>query len=61
MTNDEIADAISILRQRAGRRFASDALWHLIFDAEALLKGERTLASRHQIEFEIERALQSGT
>jgi hypothetical protein len=57
MTDSEISDAVKILRQRVSRR-PDSSLWDVIFDAEALLRGDRTLASREQIEHWLEQELQ---
>jgi hypothetical protein len=59
VTYDEIADAIYLLRRRAKQRNPDDALWGLIFEAEALLRGEFTLRTRERIEAELEKALQA--
>ena len=57
MTDDEIRDAIKIMRQRAIRAGPMHALWDLIFDCEALLKDQQTLVPRKQIELAVEHAL----
>ena len=56
LTDQDIADAITILRQRAGRAWGQQRLWELIYDAEALLKGERV--PRAEVERMIETELQ---
>jgi hypothetical protein len=50
MTDDEIRQHIKRLRMTAEAIGAQHALWELIFDAEALLSGRRTLLPRQYIE-----------
>ena len=57
MTDDELKDAVSIMRQRAARAWGQHALWEVIFDVEALLKGEPTQMDRTVIIAEVEEAL----
>ena len=53
MTDDELKAFIKAARQRAAPVGPLHALWDLIFDAEALLVGGKTLLSRKQIEQQI--------
>jgi hypothetical protein len=62
MTDDELRDAVKIMRQRATRAGQnadtwSDALWDLIVDCEMLLKGVETSVPRKEIEQAVEQAL----
>jgi hypothetical protein len=57
MTNSELKDAVDILRQRAQRVGPQHAYWDIIFDAEALIRGHKTLHTREQITAMVERAL----
>lgn len=58
MTNDELKDALIILRQRARHIFGTHhALWDLILDCEALLRGETTLTPTAQIIAAVEHEL----
>ena len=57
MTDDELRDAVVIMRQQAANVGTQHALWEVIFDVEALLKDERTLLSRESIINQVEQAL----
>ena len=59
MSDDELRDAVIIMRQRANRQWGQYVLWRLILDVEALLKGDRTLAERDVIVNQVEQALRS--
>lgn len=50
MTDEELRDAIKIMRQRARRVGTQHALWDVIFDCEALLVGGMTAVPREDIE-----------
>ncbi len=50
MTNDELLVWAAEARQRARRAGTLSPLWDLIFEAEALAKGERTLLQREEVE-----------
>jgi hypothetical protein len=57
MTDDELKDAVLILRQRGKRAWHQYSLWELIYDIEALLDGRPTEMDRAVIIQEVERAL----
>lgn len=57
MTDDELKDAVLILRQRGKRAWHQHSLWELVFDVEALLEGKPTEMDRAVIISEVERAL----
>ena len=57
MTDDELRDAVAIMRQRASRVGPQHAFWDLIFDCEALLKGMDTAVPREQVERAVMEAL----
>jgi hypothetical protein len=57
MTDEELRDAISILRQRANKQWHQHALWELIIDIETLLAGMPIERDRATIVKEVERAL----
>jgi hypothetical protein len=62
MTDDEIKDAISLLRWKASRADAPPRIWELIAAAEHLLKGHRhEVERRGEIVRDIERVLSKGT
>jgi hypothetical protein len=50
MTDEEMQMLITKARRVAGYRGPGRAYWDMIFDAEALLRGERSLLSREIIE-----------
>ena len=49
LTDDELRDAILIMRQRTARAGMMHALWDTILDAEALLAGRPTLLPREDV------------
>ena len=57
MTDDEIRDAVAIMRQRATRVGPQHAFWDLIFDCEAMLKGMDTAVPRDKVELAVMEAL----
>jgi hypothetical protein len=58
LTDYDLHEALIILRQRARHPGATQLLWDLILDTEALLKGRCSVMSREEIERKIERELQ---
>lgn len=57
MTDEEIRDAVKIMRQRASRVGPQHALWDLIIDCEMMLKGLETSVPRPDIEAAVEHEL----
>ena len=59
IANEELRDAIMILRQRAQRVGPQHALWDVIFDAEALIEGKPTILPREEIVALVEREVRA--
>jgi len=57
LTDDDLRDACRIMRKKASRVGSAHAWWDLIYDCEALLRGEQTMMTREQIAVAVERAL----
>lgn len=55
MTNDELLQWAAEARKVARLGGPQHALWDLIFEAEALASGERTLLNREMVERDIEK------
>jgi hypothetical protein len=60
MTDEEIQESINTMRTRAARVGPQHAFWEIIFEAEAMLKGEQTLLDRSEIEMAIFDALKGN-
>jgi hypothetical protein len=57
MTDYELEEAVTILKQRARKKGPQHALWDVILDAEAILQGRWSVLTREQVERDIEREL----